>query len=99
MMFFVCGLSSKRKEVLINPDQVLYVSSAGFRRKKSALILTHSRRLIVDQDTQTVSRLFEEYLADVGAHAHHDNNHDDVNHADDGDTDEPDSSGWILNRH
>jgi hypothetical protein len=98
-MFFVRGLSSNRKEVLINPDQVLYVCPAGFLRKKSALMLTHSKRLVVDQDTQIVRRLFEEYLAAVDSH--HDSNayHDDAHHDDSADTDKPVSWGRILKRH
>jgi hypothetical protein len=73
-MFFVCGLSLKGKEVLVNPDQVLYVRRARLFRHKTALVLTHRRRLIVDQDTQTVRQRFEEYLHDVtgNAHTHHD---------------------------
>ena len=64
-MFFVRGLSFHRQEVLVNPDQVLYVRSAGFLGKKSALVLTHDKLLIVDQDTQTVRQRFEEYLNQV----------------------------------
>lgn len=64
-MFFVRGLSSNGKEVFVNPDQVLYVRSAGMRRHKTALVLTHHKRLIVDQDTQTVRQRFEDYLNDV----------------------------------
>ncbi len=73
-MFFVRGLSSRRQEVLINPDQVLYVRPAGLLRKKSALVLTHGKFLIVDQDTQTVWQRFEEYLNEVVSdeHTHHD---------------------------
>ena len=64
-MFFVRGLSLNGREVFVNPDQVLYVCKAGFRRHKTALVLTHHQRLIVDQDTQTVRLRFEEYLKDV----------------------------------
>jgi hypothetical protein len=64
-MFFVRGLSSYGKEVFINPDQVLYVCPAGLLRNKTALILTHRKRLIVDQDPQTVRLRFEDYLKDV----------------------------------
>ena len=82
-MFFVCGLSRKGKEVLVNPDQVLYVRRARLFRHKTALILTHRRRLIVDQDTQTVRQRFEEYLHDVTGHAH---THHDLVSAHDGGT-------------
>jgi hypothetical protein len=65
-MFFVRGLSANGKEVFVNPDQVLYVRSTGvWRRRKTALVLTHRERLIVDQDAQTVRLRFEEYLAEV----------------------------------
>jgi hypothetical protein len=64
-MFFVSGLSSNGKEVFVNPDQVLYVRSTHFRRGRTALILTHRKRLIVDQDPQTVRQRFEDYLKDV----------------------------------
>jgi uncharacterized protein YlzI (FlbEa/FlbD family) len=64
-MFFVRGLTSNGKEVLVNPDQVLCVGPAGLRSGKSALVLTHGKRLIVDQDTATVSQRFEDYLRDV----------------------------------
>jgi hypothetical protein len=64
-MFFVRGLSSGGKEVLINPDQVLYVCPAGSLRNKAALVLTHRQRLIVDQDPETVRQRFEDYLKDV----------------------------------
>ncbi|MDO8433311.1 MAG: hypothetical protein Q7S58_12965 [Candidatus Binatus sp.] len=60
-MFFVRGLTSHHKEVLINPEQVQYVCRLG--RKKAAVILTHrKRRLIVDQDPPMVERRFEEFL-------------------------------------
>jgi uncharacterized protein YlzI (FlbEa/FlbD family) len=64
-MFFVRGLTSNGKEVLVNPDQVLYVGSAGLRGAKTALVLTHGKRLIVDQDTETVGQRFEDYLRNV----------------------------------
>jgi hypothetical protein len=76
-MFFVRGLSSHRQKVLINPDQVLYVRPAGLWGKKSALMLTHDKFLIVDQDTQTVRQRFEDYLNEVSAAEH--SQHDDVN--------------------
>ena len=82
-MFFACGLSLKGKEVLVNPDQVLYVRRARLFRHKTALILTHRRRLVVDQDTQTVRQRFEEYLHDVTGHAH---THHDLVSAHDGGT-------------
>lgn len=73
-MFFVRGLSSHRQEILINPDQVLYVRPAGLLGKKSALVFTHGKFLIVDQDTQTVRQRFEEYLNEVTSteHTHRD---------------------------
>jgi hypothetical protein len=64
-MFFVRGLSSNGKDVFINPDQVLYVCSAGLLRHRTALVMTHRIRLIVDQDAETVRRRFEDYLKDV----------------------------------
>jgi uncharacterized protein YlzI (FlbEa/FlbD family) len=64
-MFFVRGLSSNGKEVFINPDQVLYVRPIGLLRTKTALVLTHNTRLIVDQDPETVRQRFEEYLKDI----------------------------------
>ena len=64
-MFFVRGLSSNGKEVFVNPDQVLYVCAAGLLRAKTVLVLTHNKRLIVDQDTETVRQRFEAYLKDV----------------------------------
>jgi hypothetical protein len=64
-MFFVRGLSSAGKEVFVNPDQVLYVCTAGSLRTQAALVLTHRQRLIVDQDTETVRQRFEDYLKDV----------------------------------
>jgi hypothetical protein len=36
-VFFVRGLSFKGKEILINPDQVLYVHSVGRLHKRTAL--------------------------------------------------------------
>jgi hypothetical protein len=64
-MFFVRGLSSKGKAVFVNPDQVLYVCPAGLMRRKTALVMAHSKRLIVDQNTQTVRQRFEDYLKDI----------------------------------
>jgi uncharacterized protein YlzI (FlbEa/FlbD family) len=64
-MFFVRGLTSNGKEVLVNPDQVLYVGPAGMRSGKSALVLTHGKRLIVDQGTETVRQRFEDYLREI----------------------------------
>lgn len=64
-MFFVRGLSSCGKQVLVNPDQVLYVCPAGFRRHKTALVMAHNQRLVVDQDTESVRQRFEDYLKDV----------------------------------
>ena len=64
-MFFVRGLTSNGKEVFVNPDQVLYVRPAGFLRKKTLLVLTHRKRLIIDQSSETVRRRFEDYLRDV----------------------------------
>jgi hypothetical protein len=49
-MFFVNGLTSNGKDVLVNPDQVLYVASSGLRKGKTALVLTHGQRLLVDQN-------------------------------------------------
>ena len=72
-MFFVRGLTSSGKEVLVNPDQVLYVGPAGMRRGKSALVLTHGKRLIVDQGTETVRQRFEDYLREI-AYSHPDDN-------------------------
>ena len=69
-MFFVRGLSSRHKEVLINPDQVLYVRPVGLFKRKSALVFTHRKCLIVDQDTQTVRQRFEDYLNEVVANEH-----------------------------
>ena len=58
---FVQGLTSKNKEVLINPEQVLYVCAVG--SKKSAVVLAHHPgRLIVDQDPARVKQLFDEFL-------------------------------------
>ena len=67
-MFFVSGLSSNGKEVLINPDQVLYVSAAGLRRNKAALTMAHRKRLVVDQDPETVRQRFEDYLQQIVEH-------------------------------
>lgn len=64
-MFFVRGLSSYGKAVFVNPDQVLYVCPAGLLRHKTALVMTHGKRLIVDQKTQTVRQRFEDYLKHI----------------------------------
>ena len=64
-MFFVSGLSSQGKPVLINPDQVLYVRGGGLLRTGTVLVLTHRKRLVVDQDTETVSQRFEDYLHEI----------------------------------
>ncbi len=64
-MFFVRGLSSQGKEVLINPDQVLYVRAGGLLRSGTVLVLTHRKRLLVDQDTETVRQRFEDYLIEI----------------------------------
>jgi hypothetical protein len=64
-MFFVRGLSSKGKEVFINPDQVLYVSPTGWQRKGTVLVMTHRKRLVVDQDPHTVRQRFEDYLNEI----------------------------------
>ena len=72
-MFFVRGLSYHSKEVLINPDQVLYVRPGRLLRGKTVLVLTHRKRLKVDQDTETVRLRFEDYLNGVQSlgHVHH----------------------------
>jgi hypothetical protein len=58
---FVQGLTSNHREVLINPEQVLYVCAVG--RKKSAVVLAHhAGRLIVDQDPARVKQLFDQFL-------------------------------------
>ena len=58
---FVQGLTSKHKEVLINPELVLYVCAVG--KKKSAVVLAHHPGcLIVDQDPARVKQLFDEFL-------------------------------------
>ena len=64
-MFFVNGLTSNGREVFVNPDHVLYVRPAGLLRKKTALIMAHRNRLVVDQDPPTVRQRFEEYLKDA----------------------------------
>jgi hypothetical protein len=58
-------LSSHGNEVFVNPDQVLYVRTVGLRHKKTAFVLTYRKRLMVDQDTETVRDRFEDYLRDV----------------------------------
>ena len=58
---FVQGLTSNHKEILINPEQVLYVCAVG--KKKSAVVLAHHPgRLIVDQDPARVKQLFDDFL-------------------------------------
>jgi hypothetical protein len=71
-MFFVRGLTSNHKEVLLNPELVLYVHGIG--RKKSAVALAHSsRRLILDQDPLIVEKRFEEFFKGfVDAQSAHD---------------------------
>jgi hypothetical protein len=64
-VFFVRGLSFKGKEILINPDQVLYVHSVGLLHKRTALVLTHGKRLLVDQTAQIVRQRFEDYFTDL----------------------------------
>jgi uncharacterized protein YlzI (FlbEa/FlbD family) len=78
-VFFVRGLSFKGMEILINPDQVLYVHSVGLLNKRTALTMTHGKRLLVDQTAQIVRQRFEDYFTDLsktheeddpGAHEH-----------------------------
>lgn len=64
-MFFVRGLTLNGKEILVNPDQVLCVYSVNRIRKKTALLLTNGKCLMVDQSTQTVSERFEDYLRGI----------------------------------
>jgi hypothetical protein len=64
-MFFVTGLTSDGREVFVNPDHVLYARPAGLLRKKTALIMAHRHRLVVDQDPPTVRQCFEQYLKDA----------------------------------
>ena len=60
-MFFVRGLTSNHKEILINPEQVLYVHRLG--PKKTAVMMAHcARRLIIDQDPLRVEQLFEKFF-------------------------------------
>jgi hypothetical protein len=60
-MFFVRGLTSNHKAVLINPEQVLYIREVD--HKKSALALAHHHgHLMLDQDPSRVQELFEEFL-------------------------------------
>ena len=59
-MFFVRGLTSNHKEVLINPEQVLYARKRG--RRKSVLVLARGSQLMLDQDTHSVEMLFDEYF-------------------------------------
>jgi hypothetical protein len=61
LMMFVQGLTSNHKEVLINPEQVLYVCAVG--STKSAVVLAHHPgRLILDQGPARVKELFDEFL-------------------------------------
>ena len=78
-VFFVRGLSSNGKEVFINPDQVLYVRPAGLLRKKTALMMSNRKYLLVDQDIETFSQRFEDYLKDV-VEAVDDDDPDDLEH-------------------
>ena len=80
-MFFVEGLTSSGKLVLVNPDQILYVGPSS-RGEKSILMMTHSQQLQVDQDIDTVKRRFEDYLKDMG----------DRDNRDPSATEEPDSN-------
>ncbi len=59
-MFFVRGLTSNHKEILINPEQVLYARKAGLR--KSILVLASGPEIMLDQDARTVELLFDEYF-------------------------------------
>jgi len=59
-MFFVRGLTSNHKEILINPEQVLYARKAGHR--KSVLVLACGSELMLDQDAHSVEMLFDEYF-------------------------------------
>jgi uncharacterized protein YuzB (UPF0349 family) len=59
-MFFVRGLTSNQKEILINPEQVLYARKAGHR--KSILVLASGSELVLDQDAHSVELLFDEYF-------------------------------------
>jgi hypothetical protein len=61
LMFFVRGLTSNHKEVLINPEQVLYVHKLG-PRKTAVIMANLARRLILDQDPLMVEQLFEEFF-------------------------------------
>ncbi len=83
-MFFVRGLSLKGKEILINPDQVLYVRSVGLLHKRTALVMTHGNRLLVDQPAQTVRQRFEDYLTDL-VETHDEDDTDVRGHASSGD--------------
>jgi hypothetical protein len=60
LMFFVRGLTSNHKEVLINPEQVLYVRRAG--RRRSVLVLARNSQLTLDQDTHSVELPFDEFF-------------------------------------
>ena len=54
------GLTSNQKEILINPEQVLYARKAGHR--KSILVLASGSELVLDQDVHSVELLFDEYF-------------------------------------
>jgi hypothetical protein len=59
-MFFVRGLTSNHKEILVNPEQVLYIREIS--REKSELVLAHHPgRLVVDQDPPKIQELFNEF--------------------------------------
>jgi uncharacterized protein YlzI (FlbEa/FlbD family) len=62
MVFFVRGMSLNGREILINPDQVLYIHPAALQHKRTVLVLTHGKRLTVDQNVQMVRNLFDDYL-------------------------------------
>jgi uncharacterized protein YlzI (FlbEa/FlbD family) len=64
-MFFVRGLTLNGKEILVNPDQVLCVYSVNRFRRKTALLLTNGKCLVIDQSTRTVSERFEDYLRGI----------------------------------
>lgn len=66
-MFFVRGLRVNGKEILVNPDQVLYVEPTGLIRSKARLVFAHRKSIIVDEDTETVRKRFEEYLHEVSS--------------------------------
>ena len=61
-MFFVRGLSSDGNEVFINPVQGLYICQAAWSRTKAALIPTHRKHPVVDQDPLKIRQGTEDYL-------------------------------------